>query len=223
MIVQFLDKITAVHGVVHADSWKSVGKLLLTLVVVSHWVSVPVPEPFSARVGVVSGAAVVLVKLDNWVDVLVEECWLNKVLLEGGHGPVALEVVAAHVPLEHWVAPVLAEEGKTHVFTEKGKSHNLVVLKNVHIRVLLIVGAGKVVVSIKIVDFVGVVPSVKVSQFVEGQALSGGYLQVPVVHGLVHVHGLAGNSRHQQGGNNLFGENETKLAFRIFSFAVGNI
>lgn len=79
----------------------SVGELILTTVC-GGWESV-----------------LVLEKLNNGVDVLVEEDGVVEVLLEGGNLPEALEVDGGNVPLEDWVLDVLAEEGDGQVLTEE--------------------------------------------------------------------------------------------------------
>jgi len=200
VVVHFLNKGIAVDRVGVADGGYSIpvvvvvsnGVLLLFLLVDSLWVHILVP--------VVSGGGggVVLEESDNWVDVLVEQGGLDKVLLEGGHGPVLLEVVGAHVPLEHWVAPVLTEEGKAHVFTEQWVSNDLVVLENLEVVGVIVDVVGWLVVIV-VVDHVGVViSSIVVGQvhetLVGHQSLAGG--------DEVLVQGLAGDSGHQECGNN---------------------
>jgi len=64
-------------------------------------------------------SVLVLEKLNNGVDVLVEEDWVDEVLTEGGDLPETLEVDGGNVPLEDWVLDVLTEEGDAQVFTEE--------------------------------------------------------------------------------------------------------
>jgi len=58
-------------------------------------------------------------KLDNGVDVLVEENGVEKVLLVGWDGPELLEVDGLDKTLERWVLNVLAEQGNLKIFLEQ--------------------------------------------------------------------------------------------------------
>lgn len=110
MLLQFIQKGTAVRGVGIADSgYSSSGALpLLFWLVDSHWPHILIP----------GGDGIVLEEGNNWVDVLVKQVGMHKVLLEGGDVPMFLKEMRAYILLEHWVAPPLTEQGKGHVFME---------------------------------------------------------------------------------------------------------
>jgi hypothetical protein len=58
-------------------------------------------------------------KLDNGVNVLVEEDGVEEVLLVGWDGPELLEVDGLNKTLEGWVLDVLAEQGNLKIFLEQ--------------------------------------------------------------------------------------------------------
>jgi len=96
---------------------------------------VPVPDEIFTIVVVVGvgvvftggeGGLLILEQGDQWIDILVEVDRVDEVLLEGWDLPETLEVDGSHVPLEHWVLPILTEDGKGVVDAEEGVSNNLV-------------------------------------------------------------------------------------------------
>ena len=73
-----------------------------------------------------------LVLLNDWVDVFVEECWLNKERLEDGLSHELLEVSGGQVKLEGGSVDELTEEWESEVLLEKGKSVQLTEGVGVH-------------------------------------------------------------------------------------------
>jgi len=127
-LVLELDILVVVDGGVE----ELVGVDEITLAI-DEWKDILVSEEISLEeisIGVGHGGGVILEDGDQWVDVLVEENGVHKVLLEGWDFIKALEVDGSNKPLEHWVAPVLTEQGQAHVFTEKRSHHDFLKSKN---------------------------------------------------------------------------------------------
>lgn len=119
------------------DGWESVGKSVVHILLsVNVWQDIPVPhdevlksltsiDSLSVDLFILTTegggweSVLVLEKLDNGVDVLVEEDGVDKVLTEGRELPEALEVDGGNVPLEDWVLDVLTEEGDVQVLLEE--------------------------------------------------------------------------------------------------------
>jgi hypothetical protein len=147
------------------------------------------------------GGGVVLEKLDNGKNKLVEKFWLNKVLLEGWDGPELLEVDGLDELLEYWVLDVLTEEGKAHVFLEELSCEEFIDgedlgVNKVSLHVVGEVFVEEILLSVHVHHWVAqflheeLVLSVLLVQE-EGLTLSV----------LEHVKGLAGNNGHEHSSN----------------------
>jgi hypothetical protein len=143
-----------------------------------------------------------LEEVDNGVDVLVEVDRVQEVLLEGGDLPELLEVDGGDELLEGWVLDVLTEEGKAHVFTEELGLVQLIDGEDLLVQKLILKIHWHI--NVVTVDH-GLLHGV--TQFLQQELAHHGAVEL-VKEGLLllqleQVHGgLAGNSGHQESGNN---------------------
>jgi len=141
-----------------------------------------------------------LEEIDNGVDVLVEENWVEEILLEGGDLPELLEVGGGDILLEGGVGEVLTEEGKAHVLTEEFGLVELFNVEDLLVQKFFLHVEGHIHVVTEISFLHGVTQLLQ--QELAGHGTVEFLEEFPLLVHLQDVHGgLAGDGSHQKSGN----------------------
>jgi len=184
------------HILLSVNVWEDI--LVLVVEVIIHLTSKDVLTVHILTVcNLVWKSVLVFEDLDKWVNVLVEVDGVQKVLLERGVLPEALEVDGSNIPLEDWVLDVFSEEGDGQVLTEEFsvvdlfEGEDTVGIIDSTVDLLLLYWNNSVIISNN-----GLLNWETLAQLLLQQEVSNWTLQKGPFLGLsegVHVHAASGN------------------------------